>query len=226
MVKNYKEKIVELRYNLMCLGYYSFQYDLSKSVNKEKSFRYYDILKDLHNYYNAEALIIEYENYLKICKDVFISKYKDIIYENEKIRYINDLKLGFSKSFSNYTNKNEVARIEALQDCNKNYPDTVKENIQIFKDYLELMGKYDILPIIVICPVTKHYMKYYSNKIKNEFYDILRDIKIKYNIIILDYFSNNNFNNNDFYNASHLNNIGAKKFASILYNDLGRYIVD
>ncbi|WP_017810406.1 hypothetical protein [Clostridium saccharoperbutylacetonicum] len=55
---------------------------------------------------------------------------------------------------------------------------------------------------------------------KEEFYSIINKVKEQYSFQFLDYFNNKLFEDSDFYDVSHLNEIGAEKFTRILNKDI------
>lgn len=56
IIENYKEKKQNLKYTIIGLTYYSFQYDMSLSAMKNKVILYYEILKDVHNFKDAKNI--------------------------------------------------------------------------------------------------------------------------------------------------------------------------
>lgn len=206
IINSNKYKLNKLKYMFIGLNYYSFQYDLSKSSIKEKVLMYYKVIHKCNNYNNInESIIINNVN-----EDIA----KKIFYINE----FNAPELNWSLSDSiTYVNE-ENGKRQALIDGRKNYPMTVNENRQILKKYISLLKSKDIKPIIIVCPVSKYYAKYFSHRLKDEFNAIINEICKQYDFQFIDYFSNNLFNDEDFYDVSHLNSKGAEKFTKILNN--------
>lgn len=114
----------------------------------------------------------------------------------------------------------EVGKAQAELDCNKNYPKTVVENTKILKDYLELLMTNNIKPIIVVCPVTKYYSKYFSVRIKEEFLEIINKLQRDYNFQYIDYFESELFDDSLFYDVSHLTFEGGEKFTMLLNEEI------
>lgn len=108
----------------------------------------------------------------------------------------------------------------AEKDSKKNYPLTVEENILILRKYIRLLKSNHITPIIVICPTTKYYYNNLSVDIKERFRNLINDIEDIEKIKVLDYFESNKFGENDFYDVSHLNKDGSKKFTKFIINDI------
>lgn len=205
------DEFVNLKYVLINLCYYSFEYDMSYSSLKGKVPLYYEVIGKEHHF-------VDIENYM--------TKENNNRYIGERIFDFNSN--GFPKIdiLINNSNKNinvineEIGKKQALIDCNKNYPKTVKENIGIFKDYLELLKKNKIKPVVIVCPVSKYYSKCFDTSMKEEFHNIINNMKKSFNFKFLDYFNSELFTDSDFYDVSHLNDVGAEKFTKILNNDI------
>lgn len=206
LAENYKEKFSKIKYCIIGLSYYAFQYDMSLSAMKDKVILYYEAINKCHHNYEMK----------NISDDYFISKKiaDKILKRNENGNYI----YRFSKyvPFSQVENKKELGTIQAKRDCNKNYPLTVKENKQIFEDYLKLLKANNIKAIVAVFPTTRYYSEKFSSKIENEFKSIIKEFKYKYDFKYIDYFRSDLFDDNDFADVSHLNSRGAEKFTKIL----------
>lgn len=208
-IEKYKNQMVNLKYVLISLSYYSFQYDMSLSAMKGKVPVYYKAIGKKHHLSDVEKYLTETMNSEYIVNEVFNLD----IYGYPKVKWKWNI-ISSDKS-SNLINE-EHGKKQAILDYNKNYPETVKENTQILKDYLQLLNENNIKPIIVICPVSIYYAKYVSKQIREEFYNILNEMKKQYNFQFLDCFNDNLFNDEDYYDVSHLNEKGAKKFTNML----------
>ena len=209
----------KIKYVLLGLSYYSFQYDLSKSINKDFCVsRYVGIVNSLHNYVISKNNNIDssdnildsiwyYKNFFtaKSLKEGFIAfkKQDNLLLEKNFCE--------LSKSAKKIQGKDS-----AIQASNKNYPKTVIENTQILDDYLTLLKNNNIAPILVIFPTTKYFYNYFSKSLKDEFYKIINDLNLRYDFQIFDYFESNLFNEGDFMDSSHLNKNGSKKITELL----------
>ncbi|AQR96990.1 hypothetical protein [Clostridium saccharoperbutylacetonicum] len=185
------------------LSYYSFQYDMSLSAMKGNVSLYYRNLGLKHNLNNIEDIIEGLDETLKIGDNIFNFKSSYVIWKGVSQRSILN---------------EETGRIQAEVDCRKNYPETVKENIQIFKNYLELLIEKNVKPIVVVYPVSKYYSMYFSSIMKAEFKSIINQMKKIYEFEYIDYFNNDIFSDENFRDVSHLNIDGGKKFTEILNN--------
>ncbi len=209
VLENYKNDLLKFKYIFLGMNYYSFEYDMSKSAMKGKIPIYYEAIGKSHHMNKIDDVIIFKQINERIAQNIF--KYQ----ENGFVKID-----WFENNFESNTNIFEINEVigmrQALLDGNKNYPETVKENIQIFKDYLKILKDNSIKPIVIVCPVSKYYAKYFPQRLKNEFYAIINETSKEYDFQFIDYFNNDLFDDEDFYDVSHLNNKGAEKFTKIL----------
>ena len=189
-----------LKYCIIGLAYYSFDFDLSKSNEGIRTHRYLSTLGTAHNFTNIPQLEISHYDYLK---SDYNNDYLNLSYAKE-----NTVMHSENKDVQNYI---------AIHHSEMNHPETVEENEKIFKDYLDLLKENNIKPIVVICPTSVHHYQHFMNgSLKNRFYDIINEFQRQYNFQILDYFDSDLFDDNDFWDYSHLNKKGAYKFTKIL----------
>ena len=198
-LKNY------LKYVVITLCYYSFENDLSKSKqNLGILHRYIKTLKDTHNYNNIKGI--------EILHDIYEQKYS--INDYYKYIYMPDFLRNITNS--DVPNQKYLAKVQS----SNNFPETVIENEKILDEYMAMLEKNNIMPIVVICPASKIYSKYYSDYSKEKFYGSINKIKLKHKFQLLDYFYSEQFDESEFYDGSHLNIKGAEKFAQILEKDI------
>lgn len=210
VIDNYKEVLNTLKYVFISLSYYSFEYDMSYSAMKGKVPLYYQVIGKKHNLHNIHEYINKTNVNRDIAKEIFN------LYQNGYL----EVDWYIRNNYDNTSNLSEdIGKKQALLDGNKNYPETVKENIEILRKYLKLLKDNNIKPVVIVCPVSKYYAKYFPKRLIDEFYMIIRKIGKEYNFQFLDYFDSNLFCNEDFYDVSHLNHKGAEKFTNIL-NDV------
>lgn len=203
------------KYAIIALSYYSLHYDLSKSVNSDRCENIYKpILNELHNFeksFKHENEIEKLLNYSWV-SDIIKNYTNMSIYEQwENVKFIQ----------YDIERREQLGKERAKKDSKKNYLQTVEENKRILKDYLNLLDKYNITPIIVVLPVTRWYRNEFSTIIKKEFYDIIFQLKKKNKFNFLDYFSDRSFSDEDFFDESHLNKNGAKKLTLLLNKYIG-----
>lgn len=211
IIDNYKKDLVKLKYVFIGLSYYSFEYDMSLSAMKGKVHLYYEAIGKKHNLLDINEYIKVNKISENIAKNVF-NLDKD---GYPKVNWFHDESFNYNSNSICNINE-EIGKKQALLDGNKNYPETVKENIQIFKDYLKLLKDNNIKPIVIICPVSKYYSKYFPQRLKDEFQNIIKETKKEYDFQIIDCFDSYKLNEDDFFDVSHLNSKGAENFTNML----------
>ena len=207
LFRNHFEKIKNIKYCIIGLSYYSFQYDLSLSAMKYKCHAYRETINQYHNY----DIDLNFKKYFEVSLDIFNNI---CLKGNEKL-----YKFNRSEIYKEVITKEHMeykGRVQAKMDCNKNYPNTVIENKKIFKEYIEFLKSKNIKPIIVVFPAMSYYTKYFSEKIELEFKEIISEFKKEYDFQYIDCFRMDNFDNKYFADVSHLNKEGGEEFTKIL----------
>lgn len=74
-------------------------------------------------------------------------------------------------------NNDENGKNQADLDFNKNYPNTVIENRNILKRYLEILKIYNVKSILVVCYTSKYYHKCFQSEWKKQFFEFIDEIK-------------------------------------------------
>ncbi len=183
------------------LCYYSFELDLSKTLNGWEIIRYYPYIRDPHN-------LMENSEFGK-----FVEKTEQYF---QSIRIYYEL---FHKRYP-YTLNEEDGAETARRDFAKSHPVTVWENKELFRQFLALLEKKKIKPVVVIMPAMKSYVEACPADFKGRFYDALEACLDGRDIQILDYFGSYYGEPEDYYHISHFNLDGARKFTGKLVKDI------
>ncbi|MBU3570721.1 hypothetical protein IUK39_11125 [Priestia aryabhattai] len=219
ILSNKEIDINNFKYVIINLGYASFQYDLSLSVNKHRTSFYYPYIKKLHHNFKTDT-VNKYDEYEYMSEKVFIKNFHSVIH---KILQQNNDKM-WEKLINGEMKEPQIQAAGKMvgKDCNKYYPLTVNENVDILTEYIELLLSKRIIPLITICPTSKYYSEKFSNRIKTEFKEIIEGFIRKYKLKVLDYFDSSFFYDSDFYDVSHLNRKGSIKFTKLISEELKR----
>ncbi|MBX4262479.1 glycosyltransferase [Clostridium estertheticum] len=192
-----------IKYVILGFSYNYFDYDMSKSIAKYRIQRYTSYINNSHNNNDAIGVNVTkklYKNRLGFKEYNEMNKIK----ENTILRY-----------------KDEEQEYIAQKNSSMNYDVTRKENMGILFEYLNLLKKNGIKPIIVICPKSKYYNEFFNDGYqKNKFYKIMDDFKTKFDFQIIDYSNSDLFDDNDFWDYGHLNGKGSNKFTKILNREI------
>lgn len=211
LINNCKNKMSKIKYCVIGLSYYSFQYDLSLSSMKDKVLEYYKALGLIHNL--KDFKLTNTNSDFEINKNIA----NKIFYFNE---YNNEIIKWEKKGISKVIDKVSVGKAQADLDCDKNYVETVKENIILIQEYLNILENNNIKPIIVVFPASKYYTECFSKRIEDEFHSIINELRKNHTFQYIDYFRNEQFEDKDFEDVSHLSPVGATKFTKILNNEI------
>lgn len=195
-----KNSASSFKYALVGLGPYSLHYDQSKSKTTTFLTRYFYTLHDMHNF------PLSYDELTKIFQPGFLQKL-----DNDFKSYVDNFKI----------NENPILYYSALQSVkdidhwnDSYYPDTLKENKQILEDYLKLLEKFQIQPILFLTPRVKEYWDRFNPKILQELFDYLNELYRRHDFIFVNGRAMDGFDDNDFWDIRHLNLRGAKKFSA------------
>jgi glycosyltransferase involved in cell wall biosynthesis len=200
---NYQNIKNSIKYVILGLSYYYFDYDMSKSIAKYRVHRYTDYIDNLH--YNNDII------------GVNLTK----VFYNTRLGFNDYYEMNKMKENAIVKYKDKDQEYVAQRNSSMNYNVTREENIDIFSKYLNLLKANNIKPIIVICPTSKYYNKYFQDGYqKNKFYRIINDFKNKYDFQIIDYFDSDLFEDGDFWDYGHLNGRGTKKFTNIINKEI------
>ena len=198
-----------IKYALIGFAPYSFHYDESRTYKyRQRLFQYLIAFNDLHNFaINAAE-----------CRKMFQEKFLNLRLKLDSFNVNDVFGTRSSLKMMNWSTR-LIARNTVDAWTNKNYPETVKENVQILEDYLTLCEKNNVRPIMFLPPLSKAYVQYFSRQKLDEFHYLIREAQKKHSsALFLDGWKLENFSDKDFYDVGHLNLNGAAKFSAI-FND-------
>lgn len=218
MILNNQEIGATVKFAIIGMSYYSFEYDLSKSNLKNRVYNYYPFFRTSRDHPFAQEIVNSYTKFEQVASEIFKKDYNTIFYNLLKEKSDS----WWNGMVSEVMDKGKIEKDKWIieRDCDKDYPETVQENTRILREYILLLKSKKITPIIVICPTSKHYHTDFSHRIKNEYKDIINKIKCEFDVEVFDYFDSNAFSDEDFYHVSHLNKNGAMKFTKLLNDRL------
>lgn len=209
LIENYKEHFTKVKSVIIGLCYYSFQYDMSLSAMQNRVCFYYEAI-GLEHHGNKRDMMCDYrKEKIETAKKIFkcdgnANLIVDWLVDKKGVCEINE----------------DAGKKQALIDGNKDYPETVKEYTKILNEYLEFLKNNHIEATIVVFPLTKYYSSNFPKRLKEEFYGIVNKAQMKYNFKFLDYSENHDFKDDEFYDVSHLNSKGAKRFSALLDKEI------
>lgn len=198
-VKSIRSSLKEVYINL---AYYSFDYRISKTLERTRINRYFPYIYESDGYNQKKEILLN--------RVITTNKYPKKLY-GEYQKTVN------SKIFKD-ANKAKTKKY-AIHHSNMRNNKVCDKNIDILSSLVRDLLDLNIKPIIFITPVTQHYYSEYSKKSIDRFYSFVRPITEKFDIPLFDYFDDDRFEVNDFGDGSHLNLKGANKFTKLLKED-------
>lgn len=198
------------KYAIIGLSPWQFHYDQSLAVNGgDTMLIYYLSLRNLHNFHINEEII----------KEIF----NDNLFSINLVQPPDDFNpnnfwLGRQVQWSLVDNIKNRMKIRKLGDKweTKRYPETVEENKQIFDEFISLCKAHNVQPIVVSYPATDEYVEFYAKQIVDEFYCIIRESQLKNDFIFIDEYKCKFLNHSDYFDDTHLNVNGSRKFSKYL----------
>ncbi len=202
----------DFRFAVIGLAPYSFHSNLSVGAENYRVLSYVLALKDAHDF-PADA---------EMLWDLFQPKFDQSVIgiesylESNRIDLNDPIGVRKQMDFKMGDRERLKGRKRAETWKTKRFPNTKKENLKIFQDYIEMCLEHHVTPVCVVFPVTDIYRRFFSRQILEEFYQIMDDMQQKYDVKFLNLFANEEFTYDDFHDVDHLNRTGAGKCSMII----------
>ncbi len=208
----------KIKYCIIGMDFYRLWYDLSLSPqNKIRMLCHYKKIKCIHHFHEMDHAILQYEEDLKLCKELLVENYMDIDYCRNfqpELYYEKENKVKY-----NPTNEEEKQDQEKVKQIfNKPYPLTFSENVGILEKYLKFLLMKDIKILIYIPPFPKIFNELTPGDMKQTTLELLLTLKEKFGFDLLDLSEAKEFTNNHFADWSHLNSAGADLATDFINN--------
>ena len=212
LLKYWSDKYMKLKTVILPISYFSL---FAKDLASYRC-RYYRIYMDCDLYpsysfsYNFE--IAEPKTALfKFRKYIFgISEEVDWFcdkYGNEAFNSISNRMADWNKN-----DKRDAASAKTWEYIQKNY--------RILEDLIKFCKDRDINFVMITTPCWHTYCSYLEKRQLKKMYSIIHELQQKYEFPYFNYLQDNRFIANDFFNGSHLSEIGEIKFTKILNEDI------
>ena len=216
---NHKELLSSVKYVVLDLPYYIFNWDITSTSQIFYRMAYFDKFDDYRKFGESTSGQKYISNY-RVLKDMFEERF-----ESNKSVYSNN----YYENGQMLKKANDESYFAASGIWYKRYENTILENIQIFQEFITLIKQ--INPDIKIAAVTYPYCqkflevnKEHISNLQKEFYHIINNTKGCENIKIFDFIKDTKYKFDDtcFRDATHFNGKGAELFSHILnkkFND-------
>lgn len=157
MILNNQDIGADVRFAIIGMSYYSFEYDLSKSTLKNRVYKYYPFFRESRNHPLSQEIMNNYIKFEQVASEIFKKDYNSTFYNLLKEKNESSWNYAVSKVMDKEKIEKDKWIIE--KDCDKDYPETVNENIKILREYILLLKSKKITPIIVICQQARFNMR-------------------------------------------------------------------
>jgi hypothetical protein len=214
ILKKYKTHFAQLKYIIISIDYFSLYSRLEEGTEKWR-IQNYNIYYDINN---SDSFKLSNHFVLlngKVSDNILrvISYYKE--HKNNNLTS-NDSGWGTVYKSEKNLNLLETGRIAAKRHT-KNIHNNMyyKENIKTIKSIIQLAEEINTKVIFITSPAYKTYTANLESNQLNSTINFMNKIaQGNSNIMYYNFLNNKSFINKDFYDADHLNEIGAKKLSS------------
>ena len=220
ILKLYENNLDSLKVLVLPISYFSLYSNL-KNTSEHWRIKNYNIYYGMNSTYaleyNAEIFGNNFKNNIGRLSSYYL--------RNNDNKTSSELGWGTDYSSENSMNLFKTGEIASLRhswkDLHsfKNSPDYL-ENQEILNNIIRWSQKRDVKVLLFTPPA---YYTYRQNMIKEQLYNtekVIEQIALEYdNCIYYNFFYDTSFTSEDFFDADHLNEIGAKKL-SLIINDL------
>ncbi len=217
---------------VLCVGYYYFFSDLSKTQNSIEIQRIAKVYKPLFNDIHNCPLLPPRQNLLYESSMFDIQRVMDIYTQNEYVKgYFHQdrprEKYAAKEWDDKIKNWNELdlnekieagKRRAALHNRNIKRKSSLHENSSLFQDFMNFCESKQINVVLVVTPSTPYYLNCLLPEFKAVFYDVLNEVDGT--IHLLDLSDDSSFSDYDFNDTDHLNDSGATKLTTIILSAL------
>lgn len=206
-----KYHVDSLEFSLIGLTRYSLHYDLSMRKNDMVT-RYSHLFDDYHNAHQTQQKVDK--AYTIIDPGYILS-----IYTTQKNVYSDYFKNIHRGNFNQLKeNAKAQAKMELVSQNEhiKFYPKTFAENVLILDKLIADLKENDLKPILFTVPGHSFYTKKIPHGIEREFLATTSSLTQKHDVPFLDMLRADEFNDEHFYDDSHLNEAGAELFTTTL----------
>ena len=98
--------------------------------------------------------------------------------------------------------------------------DNVQNNCRLLEEILQFCNDRNINIVLITTPCWHTYCTAFDERQLTEMYRIIHELQRKYDFPYVNYLQDERFTVDDFYNASHLSELGEEKFTKILEEDI------
>ncbi|MEP6465265.1 MAG: hypothetical protein ABJB05_03125 [Parafilimonas sp.] len=208
ILNKYQKKWNNLKYIIVPVDYFSLYSTLETGIEKWR-------VKNYSIYYNIQGK--DLKNDFELSSEKLsdnITRFENYYLNDSNNITCNKLGAGTRLKFTNIQNLIETGKAAATRHTVEKKDNLLfTKNVETIKSIVQFAKKINAKVIFITCPA---YYTYYDNLEKNQLYNTLNFItEISSNNSNMNYYNflyDTSFTDKDFFDADHLNEIGAKKF--------------
>ena len=209
ILKKYDSKLKNLKTVIVPISYFSLFETLDTDMEKWR-------IKNYVIYYNFPNKYHFTDNFESLDNDITLNVKKTIKHYVLNKSYITSSNLGWGTNFNSKNKEKLKGTISAKRHTAKN-SDLYDDNIKSLYKIIALCKKNNINIVYITTPTDKSYYENLNKiQIEKTIKTITELVKNNSNCYYLNLLNSEKFTKEDFYDADHLNEIGAKKLSLLL----------
>lgn len=208
---------------VFCIGYYSFFYDLSQTVNNYKVAYTYDPL-----FGNTHHLLVPdsvRENVRNELKRLSRREFYHVFFENTPNFYnsifdksnVEPVLFSKNRGWANSPKEDRMSYAAyrvSRHNKQKKYMATFKENVAYIEKIFQLLTLYGVNVYVIVAPFSEEYLEIIDKEYREIIYNVLQRSNYPVN-----YFDLNElalFESEDFLDSDHVNTLGGTKMTNLI----------
>jgi hypothetical protein len=209
LLNSYESKLKNLKSVVIPISYFSLFETLETDVEKWR-------IKNYVIYYGLENKYQFKDNFETLNNDIKLNVKKAVKYYFLNQSFITSSNLGWGTNFNSKNKKEFNGERTAKKHTVKNY-NLYKENLNTLRKIITLCKKKKISVLFITTPTHQSYFKNLNKKQLEKTIKTIHNLVKKHpNCNYLNLLKSKEFTNEDFYDADHLNEIGAKKLSLLI----------
>jgi hypothetical protein len=209
ILKKYESKFKNLKTVIIPVSYFSLFETLEKDTEKWR-------IKNYVIYYGFENKYQITDNFETLNNDIKLNVKKVVKHYFLNQTYITSSNLGWGTNFNSKNKKEFKGELTAKKHTAKNY-NLYQENLNTLQKIITLCRKQKISVLLITTPTYQSYSKNLNNNQLEKAIKTIHNLAKKNpNCKYLNLLKSEQFTKEDFYDADHLNEIGAKKLSLYL----------
>jgi len=203
LYKHYRNELINLKYLLIPISYFTFYFKIENSSEKYRVdyYKYY--------YFNNTFKILSLKRFGNNLKNILINSSEDY-----NLKY-SGYYMNSGSKYDDFKQFKESAFQAAKRHTYNEKQDIFRKNVKIIETIIKLSINKGVKVVLIETPKHEEYLKHLNETQVLKTKEVINHLKSNYinSVIHLSYESDNDFMFNDFYDSDHLNGKGAEKLS-------------